>query len=101
MFITSDLVEAEGVVRRYFREINLGKLKQIVIEEFLDGEEVSYICMTDGYHCVFCFFTGSRQEMTAIQGQIQEGWGLLTCTTLNSDLEHRVLEEIVYPTYLA
>ena len=101
VFITSDLVEAEGVVRTILSGNKFGEAgSQIVIEEFLDGEEVSYICMTDGYRCVpFASSQDHKARDDGDSGPNTGGMGAYSpAPLLNSDLEHRVLEEIIYPT---
>ena len=101
VFITSNLVEAEGVVRTILSGNKFGEAgSQIVIEEFLDGEEVSYICMTDGYHCVpFASSQDHKARDDGDSGPNTGGMGAYSpAPLLDSDLEHRVLEEIIYPT---
>ena len=101
VFITSDLVEAERVVRTILSGNKFGEAgSQIVVEEFLDGEEVSYICMTDGYHCVpFASSQDHKARDDGDSGPNTGGMGAYSpAPLLDSDLEHRVLEEIIYPT---
>ena len=101
VFITSNLAEAEGVVRTMIAGNKFGEAgSQIVIEEFLEGEEVSYICMTDGYHCVP--FASSQDHKARDDGDLGPNTGGMGAYSpaplLDSELEHRVLEEIIYPT---
>ena len=101
VFITSDLVEAERVVRTILSGNKFGEAgSQIVIEEFLDGEEVSYICMTDGYHCVpFASSQDHKARDDGDSGPNTGGMGAYSpAPLLDSELEHRVLDEIIYPT---
>lgn len=73
---------------------------RIVIEEFLEGEEASFICISDGYHVVPL---ASSQDHKAVYdndaGPNTGGMGAYSpAPVITDDLHKRVMKEIINPT---
>ena len=88
------LVEAMG--ERRFGEAGA----RVVIEERLEGQELSYYAISDGEHIVS--LTAAQDHKRAQDGDRGENTGGMGAYSpvpiLTPDLEKRVLEEVVYPT---
>jgi phosphoribosylamine--glycine ligase len=101
--VAMTLAEAEAAVDMMF-EGGLGEAgEQIVVEEFMAGEEVSYFCLVDGEH-VLPF--GSAQDHKRVfdgdEGPNTGGMGAYSPAPIfTAELEKRVLDEIVRPTVKA
>lgn len=74
---------------------------KLVIEEYLEGQEVSFIVMSDGKNIV-PFETAQdykRRDDDGKGGPNTGGMGAYSPTpTITSDMQKRILKEIVYPT---
>jgi phosphoribosylamine--glycine ligase len=74
--------------------------KRVVIEEWMQGEEASYLAITDGTNVVS--LAASQDHKRALDGDRGEntgGMGAYSPAPVVSEcVEKRVLEEIVYPT---
>jgi phosphoribosylamine--glycine ligase len=74
--------------------------QQLIIEEFLTGEEASFIVMTDGEHVLTL---ASSQDHKARddgdRGPNTGGMGAYSpAPVITSELEQRILQEIIHPT---
>ncbi len=74
------LEEAEAAVHDMLAGNAFGDAgHRIVIEEFLDGEEASFIVMVDGEHVLPMATSGTTNAWAmAIPARIPAVWGLLT-----------------------
>ena len=74
--------------------------ERVVIEERLEGEEVSYYAVSDGEHIVS--LAAAQDHKRALDGDRGENTGGMgaysPAPVLRPDVEKRVLEEIVHPT---
>ncbi len=72
---------------------------RIVIEEFLDGEEASFIVMVDGEH-VLPMATSqiTSASATAIPARTPAGWGVLPAPVVTDEVHQRTMERIIWPT---
>ena len=85
------------------KEILNGKFnssRKLILEEFLEGEELSYFVISDGNNCVQI---GTAQDHKRIgendTGPNTGGMGAYSPSYLiNEELEHKILENIIKPT---
>ena len=77
-----------------------GIAKQILIEEFLDGEEMSYFIVTDGKS--YKFFGSAQDHKRVGEGDTGKNTGGMGCYSpsrlLNDDLELKIKTKIIEPT---
>jgi len=73
---------------------------RVVVEEWLQGQEVSYYAISDGVHVVP--LTGAQDHKRALDGDRGENTGGMgaysPAPVFTAAVEKRVLEEIVHPT---
>ena len=74
--------------------------KRIVIEEFLDGEEASYIAMVDGDKLVpMATSQDHKQVFDGDKGPNTGGMGAYSpAPIIDKNLEKEILEKVMYPT---
>ena len=77
-----------------------GIAKQILIEEFLDGEEMSYFIVTDGKN--YKFFGSAQDHKRVGEGDTGKNTGGMGCYSpsrlLNDHLELKIKTKIIEPT---
>ena len=77
-----------------------GQADQILIEEFLDGEEMSYFVVTDGKN--FKFFGSAQDHKRVGEGDTGKNTGGMGCYSpsrlLSKDLELKIKTKIIEPT---
>ena len=77
-----------------------GSAEQILVEEFLDGEEMSYFIVTDGTN--FKFFGSAQDHKRVGEGDTGKNTGGMGCYSpsrlLNHDLELKIKTKIIEPT---
>ena len=77
-----------------------GVAKQILIEEFLDGEEMSYFIVTDGKN--YKFFGSAQDHKRVGEGDTGKNTGGMGCYSpsrlLNDQLELKIKTKIIEPT---
>lgn len=99
--ICSTHEEAAGVLRAMFSGELVGRAgSRVVIEEFLRGEEVSFIVLTDGRHAIPLQPT---QDHKAIhdhdEGPNTGGMGAYCDSRILSDaMTARIMDTVIYPT---
>ena len=80
-----------------------GLAKQILVEEFLDGEEMSYFIVTDGKN--YKFFGSAQDHKRVGEGDTGKNTGGMGCYSpsrlLNNDLELKIKTKIIEPTLSA
>jgi phosphoribosylamine---glycine ligase len=101
--IAEDEKEAEAAVRHMFSGAFAGAGAELVIEEFLSGEEASLFALTDGTTVVPF---GSAQDHKRVgdgdTGPNTGGMGAYSpAPVLTPELERRAMQEIVEPTVRA
>ncbi len=74
--------------------------KRIVIEEFLDGEEASYIAMVDGDKLIpMATSQDHKQVFDGDKGPNTGGMGAYSpAPIIDKNLENEILEKVMYPT---
>ena len=77
-----------------------GSAKQILIEEFLEGEEMSYFIVTDGIN--YKFFGSAQDHKRVGEGDTGKNTGGMGCYSpsrlLSKDLELKIKTRIIEPT---
>ena len=99
VFICETFEESEQAVKEIF-EGKFGKANEILIEEFLKGEEMSFFIISDGIN--FKKF-GSAQDHKRVEegdkGKNTGGMGAYSPSRLESEeLDKKILKEIITPT---
>ena len=99
VYICKEKKESYLAVKEIF-EGKFGTAKNILIEEFLEGEEMSYFIVSDGK--TFKYF-GSAQDHKRVgegdKGKNTGGMGAYSPSRLfNKELEQKILEKIIKPT---
>ncbi len=95
------LDDAHAAIDRMLVDNRLGDAgASVVIEEYLDGEEASFIVMVDGAHVLALASSQDHKRLLdADQGPNTGGMGAFSPTPLvTPDLHARVLREIIAPT---
>ncbi len=99
--ITSDKDEAHNVVKNMISGYSFGEAgKKIVFEEFLIGQEVSIIVLTDGTHYMpLASSQDYKRRDNDNKGPNTGGMGTLSpARSLSPALYQRILKEIIEPT---
>ena len=99
--ICAEVGEAEAALEEIMAERRFGGAgARVVIEERLEGEEVSYYAITDGDHVVT--LAAAQDHKRALDGDLGENTGGMgaysPAPVLTEAVEKRVLEEVVHPT---
>ena len=99
VYICKEKNESYLAVKEIF-DGKFGTAKNILFEEFLEGEEMSYFIISDGK--TFKYF-GSAQDHKRVgegdKGKNTGGMGAYSPSRLfNKGLEHKILEKIIKPT---
>ena len=99
VFICQTITAAEEVIKKCFSEKKAGS-KELLIEDFLKGEELSYIVLVDGED--FKAFSTSQDYKRANDGDMglnTGGMGAYSPVAFVDDaLEQKIIESIVIPT---
>lgn len=103
VFICNDLSEGLHALQLIMEERKFGSAgNKLVIEEFLEGEEVSFMVFTDGEKIIpmvpsqdhKAIFDGDRGPNTGGMGAYSVDW------LLSEDMKQQVLSKIIQPTIL-
>ena len=99
VYICEDPKDAEIAIREIF-EGKFGKAKNLLIEEFLKGEEMSYFIITDG-KTITKFETAQdhKRVLEGDKGKNTGGMGAYSPSRLlNKELEVKIISKIIEPT---
>ena len=99
VFICDNTNEAKTAIKEVF-DGKFGKAKNILIEEFLKGEEMSFFVITDG-KTIKNFETAQDHKRVSEgdKGKNTGGMGAYSPSRLiNKDLEAKILNKIILPT---
>ena len=99
VFICDNTNEAKNAIKEVF-DGKFGKAKNILIEEFLIGEEMSFFVITDG-KTIKNFETAQDHKRVSEgdKGKNTGGMGAYSPSRLiNKDLEAKILKKIILPT---
>lgn len=99
--IAANQAEAESSVRNMLEGNQFGDAgHRVIIEEFLEGEEASYIAMLDGKHIVP--FASSQDHKAVADGDTglnTGGMGAYSpAPVVTDELEARIIREVMQPT---
>jgi len=99
VYICGNRIDAELAIREIFNG-KFGKAKNLLIEEFLDGEEMSYFAISDG-KTIKSFQTAQdhKRVLEGDKGKNTGGMGAYSPSRLITDsLEKKILDRIINPT---
>jgi len=99
VYICEDPEDAEIAIREIF-EGKFGKAENLLIEEFLKGEEMSYFIITDG-KTIKKFETAQdhKRVLEGDKGKNTGGMGAYSPSRLlNKGLEEKIISKIIEPT---
>ena len=102
VYICNNFSESELAINEIF-DGKFGNADNLLVEEFLDGEEMSYFVVSDGKNLKF-FQTAQDHKRVSEgdKGKNTGGMGAYSPSRLmNNDLEKKILERIVNPTIKA
>jgi phosphoribosylamine--glycine ligase len=101
VIVAMTLTEAEDAIRDMLAGNAFGEAgSRVVIEEFLDGEEASFIVMVDGKH-VLAFATSQDHKRVGNgdSGPNTGGMGAYSpAPVVSPEIHQRVMDEVIYPT---
>lgn len=100
VIIAATRLEAEQALREILEERRFGNAgSAVVIEEFLEGEEASFIVMCDGEHALP--FASSQDHKRLLDGDLGPNTGGMGAYSpapiVTTELEARVLREVITP----
>tara|TARA_Y100001936_G_scaffold253174_1_gene316290 strand:+ start:1015 stop:2280 length:1266 start_codon:yes stop_codon:yes gene_type:complete len=102
VYICEDTKSAKNAVDEIFNG-KFGKAKQVLIEEFLDGEEMSFFVITDGK--TFKKFNTAQDHKRVGEGDKGKNTGGMGAYSpsglINEKLELKIIENIIKPTFTA
>lgn len=101
VIIAQSVEEAEAAVKDMLSGNSFGSAgAEIVIEEYMDGEELSFFAMTDGETVIP--FTSAQDHKRVGDGDIGPNTGGMGAYSpahiLTYNLEHKIMERIILPT---
>ena len=102
VYICNSITESNSAISEIFGG-KFGKANKILIEEFLEGEEMSYFIISDGKN--YKFF-GTAQDHKRVfendKGKNTGGMGAYSPSRLeDKNLNQKILDKIINPTFLA
>ena len=99
VYICKNFDEAKMASEEIFNG-KFGSAEQILVEEFLDGEEMSYFVVTDGKN--YKFFGSAQDHKRVGEGDTGKNTGGMGCYSpsrlLNDNLEFKIKTKIIEPT---
>jgi phosphoribosylamine--glycine ligase len=101
VIVAMTLTEAEDAIRDMLAGNAFGEAgSRVVIEEFLDGEEASFIVMVDGENVLpFATSQDHKRVGNGDTGPNTGGMGAYSpAPVVTPDIHLRVMEEVIYPT---
>ena len=99
VYICNNTSEGDLAIEEIFNG-KFGKAKNLLIEEFLDGEEMSFFTIHDGK--VFKNFQSAQDHKRALEGDKGKNTGGMGAYSpsrlINKDLEEKIINKIINPT---
>ena len=99
VYICTNFNEASNAVKEIF-DGKFGEAENVLIEEFLEGEEMSYFIITDGK--TISKFGTAQDHKRALEGDLGKntgGMGAYSPSRLfNKDLDEKIINKIINPT---
>jgi len=102
VYISKNLSEAKEAVKEIF-DGKFGKAKKILVEEFLNGEEMSFFIVCDGKNYkIFKTAQDHKRVNEGDEGKNTGGMGAYSPSGLiNENLEKKIINKIISPTLKA
>lgn len=101
VIVAMTLQEAEDAIRDMLAGNAFGEAgSRVVIEEFLDGEEASFIVMVDGKNVLpFATSQDHKRAYNNDEGPNTGGMGAYSpAPVVTADIHKRIMDEVIYPT---
>ncbi len=101
VIVAMTLAEAEAAVRDMLADNSFGAAgSRVVIEEFLDGEEASFIVMADGQHVLAMATSQDHKRVgDGDTGPNTGGMGAYSpAPVVDAPLHQRIMDAIIHPT---
>ncbi|MEE3117684.1 MAG: phosphoribosylamine--glycine ligase [Pseudomonadota bacterium] len=101
VIVAMTLAEAEDAIRDMLAGNAFGDAgSRVVIEEFLDGEEASFIVMVDGEHVLPMATSQDHKRVgDGDTGPNTGGMGAYSpAPVVTADVHQRIMDEVIYPT---
>ncbi len=102
VYICEDDAESNQAIKEIF-DGRFGKAKSILIEEFLEGEEMSFFIISDGF--TFKSFGTAQDHKRVLEGDRGKNTGGMGAYSpsrlINNELEKKILDKIINPTLKA
>ena len=99
VYICNNLVEANTAIDEIFNG-KFGYAENLLIEEFLDGEEMSFFTIHDGNH--FKSFGTAQDHKRVLEGDKGKNTGGMGAYSpsrlINDELEKKIINKIIRPT---
>ena len=99
VYIPENKKEGAKAVKEIF-DGKFGKAEKILIEEFLDGEEMSYFIISDGKN--YKKFQTAQDHKRVFEGDTGKNTGGMGAYSpsklINNELENKILKKIIEPT---
>ena len=99
VYICNNIKEASFAVDEIFNG-KFGEAKNILVEEFLDGEEMSFFIISDGN--TFKTFGTAQDHKRVLEGDKGKNTGGMGCYSpsrlITSELEGKIINKIIKPT---
>ena len=99
MYICENFLDAKKAVEEIF-DGKFGKAKEILIEDFLDGEEMSFFILSDNKsYKIFNTAQDHKRVFDGDKGKNTGGMGAYSPSNLlNDELEKKIINKIILPT---
>ncbi len=102
VYICENKIQAKEAIEEIFNG-KFGKAENILIEEFLRGEEMSYFIITDGY--TIKKFQTAQDHKRVLEGDKGKNTGGMCAYSpsrlINENLDNKIMEKIIKPTIKA
>jgi phosphoribosylamine--glycine ligase len=99
VYICANNKDANLAIKEIFGG-KFGKAKNLLVEEFLDGEEMSYFIVTDGR--TLKNFETAQDHKRVLEGDMGKNTGGMGAYSpsrlMNNELEKKILDKIIKPT---
>ncbi|NMH60799.1 phosphoribosylamine--glycine ligase [Alteromonas ponticola] len=101
VIVAMKLTDAESAIRDMLADNVFGEAgSRVVIEEFLDGEEASFIVMVDGKNILpFATSQDHKRAANGDKGPNTGGMGAYSpAPVVTADIHRRIMQEVIEPT---
>ena len=99
VYICENYNEAQSAINEIF-DGKFGVAKNLLIEEFLEGEEMSYFIISDGK--TFKSFDTAQDHKRVLEGDLGKNTGGMGAYSpsrmINDELENKIIKKIIEPT---